>query len=140
VTAPAPEKDPLAVGLGALGAGVGLGGACITVVLGIVRALQRAEFRRYGNAISETALEPLVGLLAALVIAVFFGWRRSQPLENIWQRGVISVLSAFGAVIVAFLAIPSWHFLGFMGLAALALASLALGITASAWSVKGSGG
>jgi TctA family transporter len=139
VTAPAPEKDPLAIGLGALGAGAGLGGTCILLLLLVVRTLQRAELRRYGSAISDTSLEPLAGLFAAVVIAVFFGWRRSHALDNIWQRGVICALAAFGAIILAFLAIPFWHFLGFAGLGLLMLASLALGIAASAWSVHGSG-
>ena len=139
MTAPPSEKDPLAIGLGALGAGAGLGGGCILLMLLVVRALQRVELRRYGGAVSDTSLEPLVGLFAAVGIAVFFGWRRSGALENIWQRGVICALAAFGAIILAFLAIPFWHYLGFPGLAVLLLTSLALGVAGSAWSVRGSG-
>ncbi len=137
---PAAPKDPLAVGLGALGAGAGLGGGLITLVLLAVRSLQGVELRRYGFAVSDTSLDPLVGLVAAIAAAAFFGWRRSQPIENVFQRGVVCVLAGVGAIIVAFLAIPVWHFLRFAGLALLCIASFALGVTASHWSMRGSGG
>src|SRR5206468_7128573 len=43
---PVPEKDPLAIGIGALGTGVGFGGASLTIVLLLVRLLQRTEISR----------------------------------------------------------------------------------------------
>jgi hypothetical protein len=132
-------KDLLAVGLGALGAGAGLGGGLITLLLFVVRALQGVEFRRYGVPVSDTSLDPLAGLVAAIAAAAFFGWRRSRPIENVFQRGVVCVLAAVGAIIVAFLAIPVWHFLRFIGLAVLCIASFTLGVTASRWSMHGGG-
>ena len=103
----------------------------------VIRALQRVEFGRYGEGVSE--IDPLWAMLAGLALAVFFGWRRSRPLDNGWQRGVISVLSVFGAFFLAILAAPAWHYLHFPGLLCLALASLALGVAGSRWAVRGAG-
>ncbi len=132
----AAPRDPLAVGLGALGAGIGLGGALITLTLLAVRALQRLELRRYEEAAADV---PLVGLAAAIALAAAAGWRRSRPLENVFQRGVIAALAAVGGILVAFLAIPAWHFLHFGGLGVLAAGCAALGVAASRWAAAGSG-
>lgn len=134
---PASIRDPLAVGLGALGAGVGLGGACITLMLLVIRLVQRVEVGRYGESVSE--LDPFVFGVVAIALAAVFGWRRSQALENLWQRGVITVLAVFGTLLIAILAVPFWHYLRFIGLLALALASLVLGLTASRWAIAGAG-
>lgn len=128
-------RDPLAVGLGALATGVGLGGAAVTVVLLLIRILQGMEIGRYGESVS--AIDPTWALLAAIVVGAFFGWRRSLPLESAWQRGVITTLSVFGALFLAILAAPIWHFLHFAGLALLLALCLALGIAGSRWAVSG---
>lgn len=105
-----------------------------------MRLLQRLELRRYGEAISDTSLDLLVGLAAGIALGAAFGWRRSKPLDNDWQRGVIAVLSAVGALLIAFFfAIPAEHFFGLGGLAVLALAAAALGARGSRWAVQGSG-
>jgi hypothetical protein len=134
---PEPVKDPLAVGLGALGTGVGLGGACITLMLLVIRFVQHVEVGRYGESVSE--LDPFVFGVIAIALAAVFGWRRSHPLDNLWQRGVITVLAVFGTLLIAILAVPFWHYLRFIGLLALALASLVLGLTASRWARAGAG-
>ena len=131
----APEKDPLAIGLGALAAGVGLGGACFGVMLLAIRALQWHEFSRYGDSLST--LDPSYGVAASVTVAVLFGWRRSVPLENGWQQAVITVLSVFGSLFLGILAVPLWHYLEFWGLAGLTVLSLGLGIAGSHWSVRG---
>src|SRR4029077_20033148 len=83
-----PSRDPLATGLGALATGVGLGGATITLAQGVVAELRTrlapADYRPVGDPL-------LAGLLAGVMLAAFFGWRRSRAIENVWQRGVISV-------------------------------------------------
>jgi hypothetical protein len=137
VTAPAParEKDPLAIGLGALGTGVGYGGACLTVVLFLVRLLQRTEMSRYGETVSE--IDPIWGTVGGMLVAVIFSWRRSQPLESMWQRGVISTLSVFGTFFLGILAVPVWHFLQLVGMVLLTAASFALGIVGSRWAMRG---
>ncbi len=88
----------------------------------------------------EAAPDPLVaGLFAGVAVAATFGWRRSRALDNFWQRGVIGVLSAVGALLVGFLAAPIHQLLGSGGLIAWALASLALGIAGSVGAIRGSG-
>jgi len=138
VTAPTPvqEKDPLAIGIGALGTGVGFGGACLTIVLLLVRLLQRTEISRYGQSVSE--LDPIWGTAGGIIVAVIFSWRRSQGLENIWQRGVISTLSVFGTFFLGILAAPVWHFLHFGGMVLLSAGSFALGVAGSRWALRGS--
>ena len=125
------------MGLGALATGVGLGGAAVTLVLIVIRLLQYIEVGRYGESVSE--VDPTWALLAAIVVGAFFGWRRSVPLESPWQRGVITTLSVFGALFLAILAAPIWHFLQFIGLFILLAGCLALGVSGSRWSVSGAG-
>jgi hypothetical protein len=133
----AASKDPLAIGIGSLAAGTGLGGATITLAQIVVKLLQgRLDPDRY----REAAGDPLLaGLLAGVAIAGFFGWRRSQALENVWQRGVIGVLAAVGALLVGFLAAVADRFLKLPGLVVWGALSLAVGMTASRWAIAGSG-
>jgi hypothetical protein len=76
-------KDPLAIGLGSLACGMGLGGGTITLSVIAVRAVQRFDLARYGESLSDASLDVTVGLLAGIVVAAFFGWRRSAPLDNL---------------------------------------------------------
>ncbi len=119
---------------------MGLGGGVITLTLIAVRAFQFLDLERYGEPMSDPSLNLLIGLLAGVGVAAGFGWRRSQALENDWQRGVIAVLAAVGALLVAFLlAVPLYHFFGVPGLGGLTVASFGGGIAGSRWAVKGSG-
>jgi hypothetical protein len=129
-------KDPLAVGLGALACGTGYGGGTIVAALVIVRTLEHhVSVANY----EESAADPLlIGTFAGLVVAAGFGWWRSRPLDNIWQRGVIAALAAVGAVIVGFIAWPVDRLLGLTGLVVWGVASLVLGGTGSAWASRGS--
>lgn len=105
-----------------------------------MRLLQRLELRRYGEAISDASLDLIVGLAAGIIIGAAFGWRRSRSLDNDWQRGVIAVLGAVGALLIAFFfAIPVEHFFGLWGLLTLAAAAAALGVRGSRWASAGSG-
>src|SRR5205823_4899706 len=79
----------------------------------------------------------LAGLLAGVAVAGMFGWRRSRPLENLWQSGVIGVLAAVGALLVGFLAAVADRLLGFPGLIAWGVLSAVVGTAASRWSVAG---
>ena len=130
-------KDQIAIGLGALAAGVGLGGGCINVMLLTIRALQYKEFSRYGDSLST--IDPIYGVAASVIVAVFFGWRRSEPLENGWQQAVIAVLAVFGSLFLGILAVPVWHYLRFGGLIGLSVLCLALGIAGNMWSERGAG-
>jgi NhaP-type Na+/H+ or K+/H+ antiporter len=129
-------KDPLAIGLGGLACGTGFGGGTIVAALVIVRTL---EHHVSGSSTQESAADPvLAGTLAGLAVGATFGWHRSRSLENLWQRGVIGVLSAVGALLVAFLAWPIDHLLGIPGLAAWGVGSFVLGSAGGTWSARGS--
>ena len=129
-------KDSLAVGLGALACGTGFGGGTIVAALVIVRTLEhQVSVATY----EESAADPvLIGTFAGMVVAAGFGWWRSRALDNIWQRGVISIMAAVGAVIVGFIAWPVDRFLGLIGLIAWGVASLMLGGASSVWARRGS--
>jgi len=133
-------KDPLALGLGALGAGIGLGGGVLTVSLVLVRSLQQADVARYGVAVVDTSVDILAGMFAGIAVAAFFGWRRSWGIENIFQRGVIAALSAFGTLLVGF--VLTWtveSLLGFWGLVGLGVVLLAGGVASGMWACRTAG-
>jgi len=92
-------------------------------------------------AYEETLGDPLLaGLFAGVILGAFFGLRRSAALDNMYQRGVIAVLSAVGGLLVGFLAAVMDRFFGLPGLVLWMLASLALGITGSRWARRASAG
>ena len=63
-----------------------------------------------------------------------------MPLGNVWQSGVVAVLAAVGALLIAFLfAKPAEIFFGFTGLAILGTAAAVFGIAGSRWAVRGTG-
>jgi MYXO-CTERM domain-containing protein len=76
------------------------------------------------------------GMFAALGLAAFFAWRRSHPIENIWQRGVIAVLAAVGALLIGFLGAIADRALGLPGLVAWGVAAVAFGVAGSRWAVR----
>lgn len=130
-------KDPLAVGLGALATGAGLGGAVVTLAQGVVAVLRERVDPVYWRFVGE---DPLwIGLFAGIALGAFFGWVRSHAIDNLWQRGVIGVLAAVGAVLVGFLAAPVFGFFGLAGLFAWLILSAAFGSLGSRWATKGSG-
>jgi len=132
-----PIRDPLAIGLGALATGVGLGGATVTLAQGVVSILRERVDPMYYPFVGGDPL--LAGLAAGVALAAIFGWRRSRGIDNIWQRGVISVLSAVGAILVGFLAAPIDRFFGLAGMAVWLVASAAFGALGSSWATRGSG-
>lgn len=112
----------------------------IVLSLIVVRAFQRLELARYHEAVSDASLDLIAGLAAGIALSAVFGWRRSQALDDDWQRGVIAVLGAVGALLVAFLfAIPVEHFFGLPGLVMLGLAALGLSLAGSRWATRGAG-
>ena len=106
----------------------------LTVSLILVRSLQQADVARYGVAVVDTSVDILAGMFAGIAVAAFFGWRRSWGIENIFQRGVIAALSAFGTLLVGF--VLTWTvegLLGFWGLVGLCVVLLAGGIASGMW-------
>jgi hypothetical protein len=132
-----PVKDPLALGLGSLGAGVGFGGACLTAAQ-IVAAVLRGELEPGGY--RDAAAYPLLaGLVLAVGVGGASGWYRSFALDNIWQRGVIAVLAAVGALLAGFLAAPLERFFGIIGLIVWLIINVVFGILCTRWAIKGRG-
>jgi len=78
-------------------------------------------------------------LFAPLGIGAVCGWYRSYPLDNIWQRGVIAVLAAIGAMLIGFLAAPINQFLGVLGMIVWLLVNIGFGILATRWAISGRG-
>lgn len=136
-TPDAPAKDPLSIGLGALATGVGLGGAAMTVAQGVVSVLRDRVDPVYWRFVGDDPLWTGVG--AGIALGAFFGWVRSHGIDNIWQRGVIGILAAIGALLIGFLAALAHGLGGVIGLSVWGCASLALGILGSRWAVKGVG-
>jgi hypothetical protein len=130
-------KDPLALGLGSLMAAVGFGGACLTLAQ-IVASILRGELEPaayHGN-----APDPLLaGLIAAVGVGGAVGWYRSFRLDNIWQRGVISLLGAVGSILVGFLAAPLDRFFGLIGIILWLALNLVLGVAGTRWAIRGRG-
>ena len=126
-------KDPLALGLGSLGAGVGFGSALMTSSQIALRVLQD-QFERQGHYVLFT------GVLAAVGLGGAYGWYRSSDLDNIWQRGVIAVLAAVGAILLGFLAAPMDRFFGVTGMAVWLALGIAFGVACARWAIKGKGG
>ena len=132
-----PVKDPLALGLGSLASGVAFGGVCLTAAQ-IVASILRGDIEP--TAYRETAADPLLaGLIAAIGVGGACGWYRSAALDNIWQRGVIAVLAAVGAILIGFLAAPLDRFFGLLGMIVWLLLNVAFGILATRWAIKGKG-
>ena len=130
-------KDPLALGLGSLASGVAFGGACLTVAQ-IIASLLRGDLEP--SVYRQTAPDPLLaGLIAAVGLGGVLGWYRSADLDNIWQRGVIAVLAAVGAIVIGFLAAPLDRFFGLLGLIVWLLLNVAFGILATRWAIRGKG-
>ncbi len=132
-----PIKDPLALGLGSLAAGVGFGGACLTAAQ-IAASILRGDLEP--GAYRETAADPLLaGLIAAVGVGGVVAWHRGGALDNLWQRGVIAVLGAVGAILIGFLAAPLDRFFGILGILVWLLLNIAFGILATRWAVRGKG-
>ena len=132
-----PVKDPLALGLGSLASGVAFGGACLTAAQ-ILASILRGDLEP--NAYRETAADPLLaGLIAAVGVGGACGWYRSASLDNVWQRGVIAVLAAVGAILIGFLAAPLDRFFGMLGMIVWLLLNVAFGILATRWAIRGRG-
>jgi hypothetical protein len=125
------------VGLGALATGMGMGGAVLTLAQIVVSLLRRhLETVAYQRALPD----PLFfGMLAALGLGAFFGWRRSLPIENLWQRGVVAVLASVGALLLGFLGAVADGLLGITGLIAWGAATLVIAIAGNRWAVRGAG-
>jgi hypothetical protein len=134
---PESAKDPLAIGLGSLGAGVGFGSALMSAAQ-IVTAILR-DYRTTDPVTDPASKALTVGLLLAIGVGGGVAWYRSYPLDNIWQRGVIAVLGAVGALLIGFLGAPIYRWINIPGLIAWVLIGVIIGILANRWASRGRG-
>ena len=79
------------------------------------------------------------GLLLAIGVGGGFAWYRSFPLDNIWQRGVIAILGAVGALLIGFLGAPIYRWINIPGLIAWVLIGIIIGILGNRWAMGGKG-
>jgi hypothetical protein len=121
----------LAIGLGSLVCGVSFGAACVT--LAVIVVTLAGAFDARGDAL-------LGGLALGILVAAVCAFWLSGPLDNLWQRGVVCVLSVFGALMFGFiLTIPARQAFGLGGLAVLALGLAAIGAAGGRWALRGRG-
>ena len=78
-------------------------------------------------------------LLTAIGTGAVCGWYRSYSLDNVWQRGVIAVLAAIGAMLVGIVAAPINQFIGVRGMLVWLLLNIVFGVLATRWAIKGKG-
>jgi hypothetical protein len=134
---PQASKDPLALGLGSLAGGVGFGAAFLTAAQ-IVASMLRGNLEPV--AYRDTIVDPLrAAMLVAAGVGAACGWYRSSALDNIWQRGVIAVLAAVGALLIGFLAALLDRFFGPLGMIVWLGLTVAFGIVGTRWAIKGRG-
>ena len=130
-------KDPLAIGIGSLGGGIGFGSAVMSAAQ-IITAILR-DYRTTDPVTDPASKALTAGLLLAIGLGGGFAWYRSFPLDNIWQRGVIAVLGALGALLVGFLGAPMYRWINIPGLAAWVLIGVIIGILGNRWAIRGRG-
>jgi hypothetical protein len=125
-------KDPLALGLGALGGGAGFGSAFMTMAQIALRLLQD-QFERIGYQILTA------GVIAAVGVGGAYGWYRSFSLDNLWQRGVIAVLASVGALLIGFMAAPLDGLFGIAGMLVWLALTIAFAVASARWALTGKG-
>ena len=130
-------KDPLAIGIGSLGGGIGFGSAVMSAAQ-IITAILR-DYRTTDPVTDPASKALTAGLLLAIGLGGGLAWYRSFPLDNIWQRGVIAVLGALGALLVGFLGAPMYRWINIPGLAAWVLIGVIIGILGNRWAIRGRG-
>ena len=130
-------KDPLAIGIGSPGAGIGFGSAVMSAAQ-IITAILR-DYRTTDPVTDPASKALTAGLLLAIGLGGGLAWYRSFPLDNIWQRGVIAVLGALGALLVGFLGAPMYRWINIPGLAAWVLIGVIIGILGNRWAIRGRG-
>jgi hypothetical protein len=131
------RKDPLALGLGSLAAGVGLGAACLTAAQIVTKVMR--EYMDPSSVNDPAGKALAAGLFVAIGVGGGYAWYRSWALENIWQRGVIAVLAAVGSLLMGFLAAPVDRFFDLVGLIVWFILMVAFGLAGARWASKGRG-
>jgi hypothetical protein len=119
--------DPIRLALRAMGAGVAFGVAVISVAVLGVDLLKRGT-----QSATPDLGAPLYllffGTLAGLVLAGVVAWRLLSPVQSIYRRGGLSVVSGLATVLPMWLCAAAHEVAGRAGLGGLAVAALVLSL------------
>ena len=118
------EEDPLGLVFGALGFGLTLGLALQSLTGFVVRTLQQGQpppATEAPDLVSTSALVLLGGTLFASLVAAMATWSVLARLNNPFRQGMLAMVTAFGSLVLALVAMPVDRLVGRPGLLALAL-------------------
>lgn len=117
------EDDPLGLVFGGLALGLSLGLMLQSLVGFTVRTLQLSEppAAEVPDLASTPALVLLFGTLAASLMAAAATWRALVKLRNPFRQGMLAMVTAFGSLALALVAMPVDRMVGRPGLLGLAL-------------------
>jgi hypothetical protein len=114
--------SPIRLALLAMGSAVAFGLAAVSLtVLGV--DLLRAKAPT-GPQLGAPLYLLFFGTLGSLLCAGVVAWRLLAPVVSLYRRGGLSIVSAFGTVVVMLLCIPTHQLAGRAGLIGLAAAAL----------------
>ena len=118
-----PDDDPFGLVFGSLGFGLTLGLALQSLVALVVRTIQLSNPVSLGppDLASPPALLLLFGTLLGSLIAAAATWSALARLQNPFRQGMLAMVTAFGSLVLALVAMPIDRWIGRPGLLALAL-------------------
>jgi hypothetical protein len=116
------EEDPLGLVFGGLAFGLTLGLALQSLVGFVVRTLQQGQPASATPDLASTpAVVLLAGTLGASLAAAAATWSVLTPLHNPFRQGMLAMVTAFGSLVMALVAMPVDRLIGRPGLLGLAL-------------------
>jgi len=112
-------RDPVGLALAGLVAGAGAGATIITAGTTALRFLQSSGTVERDPDIGFTVI--WASLAVGVAAAATVGWSLTSAVDDQWRRGVIGVLSVFGAALLSSVAVPVDLLVGRPGLVAYAV-------------------
>ncbi|MEP6571223.1 MAG: hypothetical protein ABJD11_00955 [Gemmatimonadota bacterium] len=113
MTAPPNQPYQLGVAAGAMLFGALLGTAIITGSLWIVRTMQASSPVTGTPApFGLTGVLVLSGTLIGVVAGGVAAWILMAPIESLYRRGGLSIVTGFGTLLVSIVNMPLDHYLG----------------------------
>lgn len=107
---------PVAFVLSVMASAVALGFALITAT---VLALEAFRVRERGGDLEAAFYLLAGGTLAGIFVAGIAAWRLLAPLESVYRRGGLSIVSAFATILLMLICIPVDQQFGATGLVVL---------------------
>lgn len=115
--------SPIRLALLAMGSAVAFGLATVSAtVLGV--DLLRSDAPTAGPQLGAPLYLLFFGTLGGLFCAGVVAWRLLAPVVSLYRRGGLSIVSAFGTVVVMLLCIPAHQLAGRAGLIGLGVVAL----------------